>query len=191
MINHQIFPFRITDRCCIFIKLNSMLLLAIFIFILSSPTVSFAQWAVAADTKTPNDEPRQVAYTTNSEGYTLEIYMDSNMMIRSRFILKEGMLKLEEKSCPTYQIDNGMANNNSINGDTCLSNHQWAEFIFGNIQNGTINSSILLAFMDGITLTFRFRLENGDYRETKFSLSGSKRSMTSIIGDNVIVRTQL
>jgi hypothetical protein len=167
-----------------------MFLTTIIFFMLTAPTVSIAQWAVATDTKAPNDEPIQVAYTTNSEGYTLEIYMDSNLMIRSRFTLKDGMLKLEDNSCPTFQIDNGMANNKSINGDTCISNLQWAEFIFGNIQNGTINSSILLAFMDGITLTFRFRLENGDYRETKFSLSGSKRSMTSIIGDHVIDRTQ-
>ena len=190
MINHQLFPIHLTTWCYKITNLKAFFLIAISFCVLLSPTTSLAQWAVAADTKTPNDEPIQVAYTTNSEGYTLEIYMDSNLMIRSRFTLNDGMLKLENNSCPTFQIDNGMANNKSIDGETCLSNNQWAEFIFGNIQNGTINSSILLAFMDGITLTFRFRLENGDYRETKFSLSGSKRSITSIIGENVIVRTQ-
>jgi hypothetical protein len=162
----------------------------IFHLFMVMPLSVSAQWAVGTETEVQGDQPARIAYTRNQDGYTLEIYRDAADTVRSRFIVKEGLLKLEEKSCPTYQIDNGMPNNGSIDGAPCLSNDKWAEYIFGRIQDESINSSVLMALMDGITLTFRFRLENGDYRETRFSLSGSKRSMASVIGEQVIVKSQ-
>ena len=53
-----------------------------------------------------------------------------------------------------------------------------------------LTESVLLALMDGNTLSFRFRLMSGDYRETNISLRGSKRSMTTVIGEEVIVRAR-
>ena len=154
------------------------------------PSLVVAQWTVSSDTQTPGLEEPKVAYTSNDEGYTVEVYMDASSAVRSRFILKEGMIKLADKSCPTYQIDNRITNNNSIDGAPCLSNNQWAEYIIGRIQNNEVISPMLRAIMNGNTLTFRFRLENGDYRETRFSLRGSNQSMTDILGESVTVRTQ-
>jgi hypothetical protein len=137
--------------------INTLSSSIISIFILCMPIAGFAQWAISKDTQMPSEKSTQIAYTTNPDGYKLEIFMDKEQMIHSRFIIKTGMLKLSSETCPTYQIDNGMAINNSINGNT---------------------------------LSFRFRLESGDYRETKFSLSGSKRSIVSVIGEQVLVKPQ-
>ncbi len=170
--------------------INTLSSSIISIFILCMPIAGFAQWAISKDTQMPSEKSTQIAYTTNPDGYKLEIFMDKEQMIHSRFIIKTGMLKLSSETCPTYQIDNGMAINNSINGNSCISNSQWVDYIIGNLQNRTVNSSIPSSLMDGNTLSFRFRLESGDYRETKFSLSGSKRSIVSVIGEQVLVKPQ-
>jgi hypothetical protein len=83
-----------------------------------------------------------------------------------------------------------MPRNESIDGTPCRAGDGWAEFIFGQVENGHVVSPVLLALMDGNTLSFRFRLMSGDYRETNISLRGSKRSMTTVIGEEVIVRAR-
>ena len=175
---------------CKYNDVRLILTITVLLLIMVIPEISNAQWAVKTDNQPASGPQIQVAYTTNTEGYTLEIYKDSLTTITSRFILKDGLIMLPENFCPTFQIDNGMSNNKSINGAPCLSNNVWSEYIFGEILNGEVNSPILLALMDGITITFRFKLYEGDYRETKFSLSGSKRSMTSVIGAQIVVRAR-
>ena len=150
------------------------------------PDISFAQWSTvnSPDTASPDNI---IAYSENSEGYRLEINKDIDGAIRSRFILKTGLISLSEDICPTYQIDSGMARNTSIDNTPCIFAENQSEYIIGKIINNRIDSTILVRLMNGITLTFRFRLQNGDYRETNFSLSGSKRSLTNVLGAQVTV----
>ncbi len=159
--------------------------LALFLVIM--PDETFAQWATATSPETGTTPGNIIAFSENSDGYRLEIYKDISDSIKSRFILKKGLIALSENICPTFQVDNGIARNYSIDNTECLSNENWSEYIIGKIANNQINSSVLIAFMDGITLTFRFRLQNGDYRETHFSLAGSKRSLTEVLGIQVVV----
>ena len=44
-----------------------------------------------------------------------------------------------------------------------------------------------LALMNGNSITFLFELSNKDYRQTSFSLQGSKRAMTTAFGEKVSV----
>ena len=145
-----------------------------------------AEWAVVQQ-REANDALTTIARTTNEQGYSLEIYRDAAGAVRSRFSLREGLLTFSEKSCPTYQIDRGQPLNRSINSAICLASNRWAEYVLGYIVDRNVESRTLLALMNGINIAFRFRLAGGDYRETQFSLLGSKRSLTEALGVDVTV----
>ena len=145
-----------------------------------------AEWTVASDPGNGSSETL-IARTNNENGYMLEIYQDSVKAVRGRFTLSGGLLKLKDKSCPTYQIDRNPPNNRSINEAFCLSGGNWSEYILGYVTNRHITSPALLSIMNGIDIVFRFQLENGDYRETRFSLAGSKRSMLTVFGEDITV----
>ena len=151
------------------------------------PAAASAQWTVVTHQASESGPQTKIAQTTNSDGYTLEIYRDSGDAIRSRLTLREGLTALADKTCPTYQIDKGMPRNTSINNAPCISSPEWAEFILGYVKDGKIESSALHGLMIGINITFRFMLKDGDYRETKFSLAGSMRTLQTAFGQDIIV----
>jgi len=153
-------------------------------------TVSPAQWLINDSSKSASGKPIRIAHTQNEQGYSLEIYLGPDSTVRSRLKLAAGLLKLNKNSCPTYQIDNHAANNQSVNHMHCLSEDSSAEYVLGTIANNQIQSSLLLEVMNGSSIIFRFQLENGDYRETTISLAGSKRSMTRAIGENISIHAQ-
>jgi hypothetical protein len=97
------------------------------------------------------------------------------------------LTSLDGRTCPTFQIDRGPAVNRSVNNAPCLQTGQWAEFVLGYVSDKQIISPRLLSFLNGNNIVFRFRLGGGDYRDTQFSLLGSKRSMTEAIGADIAV----
>lgn len=153
------------------------------------PASVSAQWTVVTHQVSDSGPPTRIAETTNSAGYSLEIYRDPGNAIRSRLTMAKGLIALADKTCPTYQIDKGLPRNSSINDAACISKPQWAEFILGHVQNGKIESAALRGLMNGINITFRFILATGDYRQTTFSLAGSMRAMQSAFGPDIKVTT--
>lgn len=161
-------------------------ILALCAAMLGNPGQSAAEWTVVNQQES-NDATTTIARTANADGYWLEIYRDAVGAVRSRFTLRDGLLRLAQRDCPTYQIDRGKPINRSINNATCLSNERWAEYVLGYVVDSRVESRNLLSFMNGINIYFRFRLASGDYRETQFSLLGSKRSLTAALGADVSV----
>jgi hypothetical protein len=151
------------------------------------PALVHAEWSIITHTDTNNNTETQVAYTQNEEGYSLEIYKDNVGAIRSRFSLSTALDMLAKRSCPTYQIDSSLIDNRSINDAPCLTDLAWSEFIMGYTENQVVTSRKLNALMNGGTITFRFELENGSYKETQFSLSGSKRATLSALGPGISI----
>jgi hypothetical protein len=151
------------------------------------PVLVQAEWNVITHTDTNNNSETQVAFTKNTDGYSLEIYKDSVGAVRSRFSLNTALDMLAKRSCPTYQIDTRLLDNRSINDAPCLTDLAWSEFIFGYIADKEVVSEKLNALMNGSTITFRFMLENGSYKETEFSLSGSKRATLSALGTGISI----
>lgn len=151
------------------------------------PAPALADWEVITHTDINNNTQTQVAYSKNNEGYSLEIYKDSVGAIRSRFSLNTALDMFAKRSCPTYQIDTRLRDNRSINDAPCLTDLAWSEFILGYISNENVTSARLNALMNGSTIVFRFMLNNGSYKETQFSLSGSKRATLSVIGNNITI----
>ena len=146
------------------------------------PAPAFAEWKVQAISNTGADQPVTFASFVNAEGYRLDIYRDPGNAIRTRFSLCDGLQQLAPKSCPTFQIDGGAPQNHSIHDAPCISTAVRAEYILGYIENKQIESATLRSFMDGIAVRFRFALNNGDYRETVFSLGGSSSAIVRAIG---------
>ncbi len=157
------------------------------LFLIICPILAHAEWTVITHTDTNSNTETQVAYTQNEEGYSLEIYKDNVGAIRSRFSLNAALDMLAKRSCPTYQIDSTLIDNRSINDAPCLTDLAWSEFILGYTENRIVSSDKLNALMNGGTITFRFILENGSYKETNFSLSGSKRATLSALGPDVSI----
>jgi YD repeat-containing protein len=148
---------------------------------------AMAEWRVIDHRDASSGAVTTIASTTNPDGYTLEMYRDAGGAVRSRFTLMSGLTRLHAGACPTFQIDRGPAVNRSVDNAPCLATGQWAEFVLGYVSNSQVVSPRLLSFMNGNSISFRFRLAGGDYRDTLFSLLGSKRSMAAAIGSDVSV----
>ena len=159
----------------------------LILLLLLIPHSVAAQWRVVTLENTDSEPATRIAQATNTAGYSLEIYRDSADAIRSRLTMADGLLNLAGKKCPTYQIDRGIPQNRSINDAPCISNSKWAEFVLGYVEDEKIESSTLRALMLGISIKFRFILENGDYRETTFSLTGSMKAMKTAFGEDILI----
>ena len=147
---------------------------------------SAADWNIVTHSDLDTNVITSVAIVENDQGYSLEIYKDSVDAVRARFTIAPGLLRFPENFCPTFQIDRGVARNRSINDAPCLSGNNWSEFILGYVVNGAVQSRAISGLMNGVGLRFRFRLENGDYRETVFSLTGSKRAISTALGTGIV-----
>ena len=166
-------------------KMFSFLQLMIFCILISFSPISIAQWHIASHENLSNDGETRVAFTENKEGYTLEIYKDSVGAVRARFTLNSKLNLFPANICPTYQVDLTLVKNTSFNDAPCISKLNWSEFILGYLTNKNITSLSLDALLNGNTVTFRFSLDNGNYKETSFSLTGSKRAALSVIGKDI------
>ena len=162
-------------------KLHSIL----GILLLLTPILVMAEWRVITHTDTDTNIETRVAYEENESGYTLEIYKDAVGAVRSRFALVSRLSQLADHNCPTFQIDERRPKNRSINEAPCIPDKHWAEFILGYIEDNEITSSPLNALMNGKQITYRFILMNGGYKETTFSLIGSKKAMITVLGDRL------
>lgn len=151
------------------------------------PLATLADWSVVKQHDADSGADTIIARSTNDQGYTMEIYRDGVGAVRSRFTLRDGLISLAGHDCPTYQVDKAVPVNRSINDAPCISNSHWAEFVLGYVKDSSVDSQRLLALMNGITITYRFHLADGDYRETSFSLTGSKRSTLAALGTGVTI----
>lgn len=164
---------------------NSSLLFIWLLFNSHIPQVS-AEWRVGQQTLADASTQVMAAHTTNSGGYSLAVYRNADA-IMARFALAGSMLGLGKDACPTYQIDNAAPDNRSYNTGQCNAAANAAEFVLGEINDNQVRSALLLAVLNGKQIQFRFRLEDGGYRETAISLAGSKRAMTDAIGANIAI----
>ena len=165
------------------------LILIIFLLTLSHPAA--AEWTIITHTNIENNLETRVAHTENKDGYALEIYRDSSGAIRSRFSMNNNLNRLDDKTCPTYQIDKKRGfQNRSINDAPCISYRKWAEFVLGYIIDKEVTSTPLHNMMNGNTISYRFILENSGYGETTFSLAGSKRILTDVLGNDLQVNLE-
>jgi hypothetical protein len=154
------------------------------LIIFSSPAL--AEWDTVIHTNIDNNLQTRVANSENDQGFKLEIYRDINGAIRSRFSMNS-TYRLQEKNCPTYQVDKRGIQNRSINDAPCISNRKWVEFVLGYIEGNRVTSTPLYNIINGTRITYYFILENSGYLTSSFSLAGSKQALLDALGKNIEV----
>lgn len=157
----------------------------IMLCLLFAPMPLSAEWQVITHTDTDNDTRTEVAYSTNDEGYSTEIYQDSKGVVRLRFSMNQNRHRLDPDSCPTYQVDKKEPRNRSINDAGCIGHNKWVEYVLGYLIDDQINSGLLVNIMQGNNIYYRFRLKHGGYAETTFSLSGSRNALRKALGEHL------
>ncbi|MEX2516949.1 MAG: hypothetical protein WD572_08620 [Gammaproteobacteria bacterium] len=121
----------------------------------------------------------------NANGHELKIYRDASDAIYARLQLADGLYSLRPDACPTYQVDQREPRNTSINTTGCIIEPNSVEFILGYIEAGRVVSLPLHEFMNGSEIHYRFALASGGYQATKFSLSGSLRTLRTVLGQDL------
>ena len=161
--------------------MNKKLLIKILLFVI--PVTVRAEWSVVVHTNIDSETETKVAYTENVDGYSLEVYLDSGGAIRSRFSTNKVQTRFSSEICPTFQIDDRLLTNTSINEARCLADSKWAEFVLGYVIDQKVESKAVNAVKNGNVITYRFALEPDGFAETEFSLLGSSRALSAALGD--------
>lgn len=146
-----------------------------------------AEWRVidAADDDSKLRAP--YAQIENTDGYTLTIYRDGDGNVHALLRLNKRLTGFDTAICPTYQIDERQPRNTAADGSTCSMRAGISNYHLGRIESNQIVSRPLYEFMNGTHIDFRFRLANADYDRTRFSLAGSKRVLSAVLGGTLEV----
>jgi hypothetical protein len=123
-----------------------------------------------------------VAYTENSSGQRIEIFVEENGTVVLRLQLGSGFETFSRANCPTFQIDTRKPMHHFEVGNGCYMSEKLTRIELGTIAESEIESLVLHRFMNGNNVTFRYTVETGQYRQTRFSLSSSKQSLKRAIG---------
>lgn len=146
-----------------------------------------AQWQVINKPDAATGVNTPVAQVRNTDGYELAIYRDSNDVVHAHFMLDHRLTDLDDRSCPSYQIDTRQTRNTSVNSADCELESHSSQYVLGRIEANEVVSLPLYELMNGSNIDFRFRLESGGYQQTRFSLTGSKRVLVSVLGETLEV----
>jgi len=138
-----------------------------------------AQWRVAQDTPEGSSARIDVAMVENESGHSLTLYRDDRQVVRGALTIRGGFDTIDPGACPTYRVDERAPNSVTFAGERCRILPKQARFTLG--PAGEARNQQLRRIMNGSRLVFRYRLGNGTYRETAFTLRGSKYALTTAI----------
>jgi hypothetical protein len=144
-------------------------------------TPALAQWRVAQETPTGSNFQIDVATIENDSGHKLRLFNDESQNVRAIFTIRNGFDTIDPGVCPTYRVDQREAKRVTFEQDGCRILAKQAEFTLGKVGQG--RNSDLHRIMNGSNIVFRYRLGGGNYRETSFTLRGSKYALTTAIAD--------
>lgn len=143
-----------------------------------------AQWRVVPEVPDGTASPVNIAVVDNESGHSLRIYRDDEFNVRGTFKIRGGFDTIHQNGCPTYRVDERPPVRVSFADGRCLLEPKRAHFTVGKI--GESSNRELRRFMNGSDIVFRYRLANGGYRETTFTLRGSKYALNTAIGQDEI-----
>ena len=189
-INININVYSISISCYIIGQMRRNIILTLFLLSISVQGQARAQWNIVSHTDTDSGYQTRIATIENNDGNKLEIYRDVNDVVRLRFNIRNSFELLAKKQCPTFQVDKRQLSNRSFNDALCLSQPRWAEYVIGYITDKTVLSQPLHNLMNGNVIYFRFLMNNENYAETSFPLSGSKAILNAALGKDLVVTTK-
>jgi len=141
----------------------------------------FAQWRVTQDTPAGVDNRIDVAIIANDSGHQLRLYNDEAQNVRGIFTIRDGFDTIDPAVCPTYSVDEREPKRVTFEGEHCHILPRQTEFTLG--KSGLVANRDLRRIMNGSNIVFRYRMQRGNYRETTFTLRGSKYAVTTAMED--------
>jgi hypothetical protein len=140
-----------------------------------------AQWRVAQETPSGAGKRIDIAIVENGTGHSLRLYSDDTQNVRGLFTIRGGFDTMDPGGCPTYRVDKREPKRVTFEDERCRILPKQAEFTLG--KSGYGRNRQLHRIMNGNDIVFRYRLGNGLYRETIFTLRGSKYALTTAVED--------
>jgi len=156
------------------------------------PVAALALWALlgapaAAQWTTTEAQDaggeRSVALARNGDGAEIRIRLDADSRVLASFRLPPGLMRLDPRGCPTFQIDERTPEDLSRERHACTVDGARAQLVLARAEDGSLDSLTLLELMNGSELTVRYRLAHAGYRAARFSLRGSKQALTTTLGE--------
>jgi len=144
-------------------------------------TPALAQWRVAQETPAGSSFRIDVATIENDSGHILRLFNDDSQNVRAIFTIRKGFDTIDPGVCPTYRVDQREAKRVTFEENGCRILPKQAEFTLGKVGQG--RNRDLHRIMNGSNIVFRYRLGGGNYRETSFTLRGSKYALTTAVVD--------
>ena len=145
---------------------------------------AFGQWRVAKETPAGMGKSINVAMVENESGSSLRLFNDEAQTVRGIFTIRDGFDTIDPEVCPTYRVDNREPMRVTFEEGRCRVLPRQAEFTLGKTGQG--RNRQLHRIMNGDSIAIRYRLAGGNYRETTFTLRGSKYALTTVV-DNLEV----
>lgn len=147
--------------------------------LLTLPAV--AQWRVAQETPAGAEHRIHVALIDNESGHQLRLFNDESQNVRGIFTIRDGFDTIDPGVCPTYRVDEREPRRVTFEDERCRILVKQVEFILE--KTGEVDNRELQRIMNGSNIIFRYRLAGGNYRETRFTLRGSKYALTTAVED--------
>lgn len=144
-------------------------------------------WEVVKESLSAVEATKDVARVENDEGHMLKIYRDGNDVVHGDFYLKPGLAVMDDRSCPTYRIDGQDPFLARFGGESCRMQARAAVFTLGRVEGTELRSVPVMELMNGTRLKFIYHTKQAGYRETEFTLRGSKQALNAALGPGVRV----
>ncbi|GMQ74903.1 MAG: hypothetical protein BMS9Abin01_0144 [Gammaproteobacteria bacterium] len=141
----------------------------------------FAQWRVAQENPAGIGNRINIAIVENDSGSSLRLFNDETQTVRGIFTIRDGFDTIDPRVCPTYRVDNREPQRVTFEEGRCRVLPRRAEFTLGKAGQG--RNRQLHRIMNGDSIAIRYRLAGGNYRETTFTLRGSKYALTTAVNN--------
>ena len=142
---------------------------------------AFGQWRVAQETPAGIGKRINIAIVENDSGSSLRLFNDETQTVRGIFTIRDGFDTIDADVCPTYRVDNREPRRVSFEEGRCRVLPRQAVFTLGKTGQG--RNRQLHRIMNGDSIAIRYRLAGGNYRETTFTLRGSKYALTTAVNN--------
>ncbi len=151
------------------------------------PGAAAAEWRSVAHAEAHSESGGRAAQAVNEDGYRLTIFMQDAGTLIGVLQLPGGLAALDELGCPTLAVDDTTPERLHDPAGRCQPNGRRARIRIAYVSDGAVDSQVLLQLLNGEQLTVRVRLKEAGYRETRFTLKGSKQALKSALPPGTVV----
>lgn len=152
-------------------------------------TAAAAGWAVETERDSMTDQVRKSATIRNASGFKLSFYRVADASVWMLFALPTDSADVLGSPLPMYRIDKLKPNNMEESKEQSRllkkpmfqAEPRWVNERVWHGQ-GEPTTGILRDFMEGQSVTFRYWLFTGGYKETTFDIRGGKSALADALG---------